>query len=78
TKRKHEESATKAAEGVSKEPIIIEEDSSDSSSEGSTSEDKTESDEETLAASLRKRPASISKDKGKSSKYVFNENEIGI
>ncbi|PNX68889.1 hypothetical protein L195_g064186, partial [Trifolium pratense] len=39
TKRKHEESATKAAEGVSKEPIVIEEDSSDSSSEGSTSED---------------------------------------
>ncbi|PNX66638.1 hypothetical protein L195_g063147, partial [Trifolium pratense] len=47
-------------------------------SEGSTSEDETESDEETLAASLKKRPAPISKDKGKSSEYVFNENEIGL
>ncbi|CAJ2669967.1 unnamed protein product [Trifolium pratense] len=75
TKRKHEETTTKAAEGASKKPIVIEE---DSSSEGSTSEDETESDEETLAARLRKRPAPISKDKGKSSKYVFNENEIGL
>ncbi|CAJ2645229.1 unnamed protein product [Trifolium pratense] len=78
TKRKHEESATKAAEGASKEPIVIEEDSSDSSSEGSTSEDETESDEETLVTRLRKRPAPTPKDKGKSSKYVFNENEIGL
>ncbi|CAJ2637790.1 unnamed protein product [Trifolium pratense] len=78
TKRKHEESATKAAEGASKEPIVIEEDSSDSSSEGSTSEDETESDEETLAARLRKRPAPISKDKGKSTQFIFNENEIGL
>ncbi|CAJ2652018.1 unnamed protein product [Trifolium pratense] len=75
TKRKHEETANKAAEGASKKPIVIEE---DSSSEESESEDETESDEETIAESLRRRPAPISKDKGKSSKYVFNENEIGI
>ncbi|CAJ2671174.1 unnamed protein product [Trifolium pratense] len=75
TKRKHEETSNKAAEGASKKPIVIEE---DSSSEESESEDETESDEETIAESLRRRPAPISKDKGKSSKYVFNENEIGI
>ncbi|CAJ2652132.1 unnamed protein product [Trifolium pratense] len=75
TKRKHEETATKAAEGASKKPMVVE---VDSSSEESDSEDETESDEETLAARLRKRPAPISKDKGKSSKYVFNENEIGL
>ncbi|MCI39647.1 hypothetical protein A2U01_0060879, partial [Trifolium medium] len=51
TKRKHEESATKAAEGASKEPVVVE---VDSSSEGSTSEDETESDEETLAERLRR------------------------
>ncbi|CAJ2657512.1 unnamed protein product [Trifolium pratense] len=75
TKRKHEETATKAAEGASKKPMVVE---VDSSSEESDSEDETESDEETLAARLRKRPAPISKDKGKSSKHVFNENEIGL
>ncbi|CAJ2667997.1 unnamed protein product [Trifolium pratense] len=75
TKRKHEETATKAAEGASKKPMVVE---VDSSSEESDSEDETESDEETIAARLRKRPAPISKDKGKSSKYVFNENEIGL
>ncbi|CAJ2654832.1 unnamed protein product [Trifolium pratense] len=75
TKRKHEETANKAAEGASIKPIVIEE---DSSSEESDSEDETESDEETIAERLRRRPAPISKDKGKSSKYVFNENEIGI
>ncbi|CAJ2654737.1 unnamed protein product [Trifolium pratense] len=75
TKRKHEETTTKAAEGASKKPIVVEE---DSSSEGSTSEDETESDEETLAERLRRRPVPVSTDKGKSSKYVFNENEIGI
>ncbi|CAJ2645748.1 unnamed protein product [Trifolium pratense] len=75
TKRKHEETANKAAEGASKKPIVIEE---DSSSEESESEDETESDEETLAERLRRRPVPISKDKCKSTKYVFNENEIGI
>ncbi|CAJ2638207.1 unnamed protein product [Trifolium pratense] len=75
TKRKHEETANKAAEGASKKPIVVEE---VSSSEESESEDDTESDEETLVSRLKKRPAPISKDKGKSTKYVFNENEIGI
>ncbi|CAJ2673835.1 unnamed protein product [Trifolium pratense] len=75
TKRKHEETATKAAEGASKKPMVVE---VDSSSEGSTSEDETDSDQETIAASLRKRPAPTPKDKGKSSTYVFNENEIGL
>ncbi|PNX91461.1 hypothetical protein L195_g047592, partial [Trifolium pratense] len=75
TKKKHEETATKAAEGASKEPIIVE---VDSSSEETESEDETESDEETLAARLRRRPVPVPKGKGKSSKYVFNETEIGI
>ncbi|CAJ2640633.1 unnamed protein product [Trifolium pratense] len=75
TKKKHEESATKAAEGASKEPVVVE---VDSSSEESTSEDETESDEETLAERLRKRPAPTPKGKGKSTKYIFNEAEIGI
>ncbi|PNX58800.1 hypothetical protein L195_g059369, partial [Trifolium pratense] len=46
TKKKHEESATKAAEEVSKEPVVVE---VSSSSEETESEDETESDEETLA-----------------------------
>ncbi|CAJ2673749.1 unnamed protein product [Trifolium pratense] len=75
TKKKHEETTTKAAEEASKEPMVVE---VDSSSEESDSEDETESDEETIAERLRRRPAPISKDKGKSTKYVFNENEIGI
>ncbi|CAJ2640904.1 unnamed protein product [Trifolium pratense] len=75
TKKKHEETATKDAEGASKEPIVVE---VDSSSEESESEDETESDEETLAERLRRRPVPVSKGKGKSSKYIFNETEIGI
>ncbi|MCH89566.1 hypothetical protein A2U01_0010466, partial [Trifolium medium] len=75
TKKKHEETATKAAEGASKEPLVVE---VDSSSEESESEDETESDEETLAERLRRRPVPVPKGKGKSSKFVFNEAEIGI
>ncbi|CAJ2641640.1 unnamed protein product [Trifolium pratense] len=75
TKKKHEETATKAAEGASKEPIIVE---VDNSSEESESEDETESDEETLAERIRRRPVPVPKDKGKSSKFVFTEAEIGI
>ncbi|CAJ2661797.1 unnamed protein product [Trifolium pratense] len=75
TKKKHEDTATKAAEGASKEPIVVE---VDSSSEESESEDETESDEETLAERLRRRPVPVPKGKGKSSKFVFNEAEIGI
>ncbi|MCH80445.1 hypothetical protein A2U01_0001213 [Trifolium medium] len=76
TKEKHEETANKAAEGASKEPIVVEVDSSSESE--SESEDETESDEETLAERLRRRPVPIPKGKGKSSKYVFNATEIGI
>ncbi|CAJ2645069.1 unnamed protein product [Trifolium pratense] len=73
TKKKHEEVANKAAEGPSKEPIVVE---VDSSSEETESEDATESDEETLAAKLRRRQVPVPK--GKSSKFVFNEAEVGI
>ncbi|CAJ2662111.1 unnamed protein product [Trifolium pratense] len=75
TKRKHEESATKATEEASKEPVFVE---VSSSSEETESEDETESDEETLATRLKRRLAPIPKDKGKSTKYVFNAKEIGI
>ncbi|CAJ2666665.1 unnamed protein product [Trifolium pratense] len=75
TKKKHEEVANKAAEESSKEPTVVE---VDSSSEESESEDETESDEETLAERLRRRPVPVPKGKGKSSKYIFNETEIGI
>ncbi|CAJ2645698.1 unnamed protein product [Trifolium pratense] len=75
TKRKHEETTNKAAEGASKKPIVVED---DSSSEESESEDDTESDEDTLVSKLKKRPAPISKDKGKSTQFIFNENEIGL
>ncbi|PNX98634.1 hypothetical protein L195_g021885 [Trifolium pratense] len=73
TKKKHEDVVNKAAEGSSKEPIVVE---VDSSSEETESEDETESDEETIGAKLRRRQ--VPDPKGKSSKFVFNEAEVGI
>ncbi|CAJ2633364.1 unnamed protein product [Trifolium pratense] len=76
TKRKHEALTGKAAAPSSKEPIIV--DDEEESEESESSESETESDEESLAARLRKRPAPTPKGKGKSTKYIFNEAEIGI
>ncbi|PNY02011.1 envelope-like protein, partial [Trifolium pratense] len=73
TNKKREDVANKAAEGSSKEPIVVE---VDSSSDETESEDETESDEETIGAKLRRRQ--VPDPKGKSSKFVFNEAEVGI
>ncbi|PNX59856.1 hypothetical protein L195_g051631, partial [Trifolium pratense] len=68
TKRKHEAAVEKIAEESSQKPINLDEDESDS--------EETSSDEETVAARLRKRPVPVTK--GKTPKYVFNEAEIGV
>ncbi|CAJ2628114.1 unnamed protein product [Trifolium pratense] len=73
TKRKHEDVANMAAEASSKKPIIIEEDSSSSETQ---SDSETESDEETLSTRMHQKQ--VPDPKGKSTKYIFNEAEIGI
>ncbi|PNX99121.1 hypothetical protein L195_g022384 [Trifolium pratense] len=76
TKRKHEESSSQAPDQASKKPVVVEVSSSSDSEDDS--ETATDSDEEVLAARLKKKPVPISKDKGKSTKFVFNEKEIGL
>ncbi|PNX69538.1 hypothetical protein L195_g064481, partial [Trifolium pratense] len=53
TKRKHEADADKVVEALSKKPIILDEEESES--DETQFDDETESDEETLGAKLRKK-----------------------
>ncbi|PNX64943.1 hypothetical protein L195_g054283, partial [Trifolium pratense] len=74
TKRKHEALTGKAAATSSKEPIIV--DDEEESEDSESSESETESDEETLNTRLRQKR--VPDPKGKSTKFIFNEAEIGI
>ncbi|CAJ2657511.1 unnamed protein product [Trifolium pratense] len=77
TKRKHEAISGKAAATSSKKPIVIDEEESEESDSSETQSDsETESDEETLSTRMHQKQ--VPDPKGKSSKYIFNEAEIGI
>ncbi|CAJ2633264.1 unnamed protein product [Trifolium pratense] len=78
TKRKHEALIGKGAATSSKKPIVVddEEESEDSDSSESQSDSETESDEETLNTRIHQKH--VPDPKGKSTKFIFNEAEIGI